>query len=125
MSSKAMTITKRAFLFGGVAIGGGMVVGYAYLRDKPGTAGFEDWGQKGSALNAWVKITPENDIVIAVPHAEMGQGVYTSIPMLICEELEVDVSQVKVEHPDLEAAIAETKTSSWPSSLMSPIEQTL
>ncbi len=98
----ALQITKRAFMIGGVAVGGGMVVGYAYLRDKPGTAGFEDWGQKAEALNAWVKITPANEVVIAVPHAEMGQGVYTAIPMLICEELEVDLDSVRVEHPDLD-----------------------
>ena len=44
--------------------------GYAILREKPGTAGFEDWGEKGHALNAWVKITPEGEIILAVK----GQG---------------------------------------------------
>ena len=44
------TITKRAFLFGGLALGGGLVVGYAYLRDKGGTAGFENWGSSRSCL---------------------------------------------------------------------------
>ena len=96
------TITKRAFLFGGLALGGGLVVGYAYLRDKGGTAGFENWGRPGHALNAWVKIAPDGQITVAVPRAEMGQGVYTSVAMLICEELEVGLDQVKVEFPALD-----------------------
>lgn len=93
-------IARRTFLIGGTALAGGLVVGYAVLREKPGTAGFEDWGRTGAALNAWVKITPDGDIVFAVPRAEMGQGVYTSVAMLIAEELEVDLDQIKVEHPD-------------------------
>lgn len=95
-----LKMTKRSFLIGSAALAGGLVVGYAVLREKPGTAGFEDWGKKGAALNAWVKITPDGDIIIAVPRAEMGQGVYTSVAMLIAEELEVDLDQVTVEHPD-------------------------
>ncbi len=94
-------IARRTFLIGGAVLTGGLVVGYSILRDKPGTAGFEDWGEPGNALNAWVKITPDGDIILAVPRAEMGQGVYTSVAMLIAEELEVDLAAIKVEHPDL------------------------
>jgi len=102
VSDKALKITKRALLFGGAAVGGGLVIGYAYLREKPGTAGFESHGTPGYALNAWVKITPENDVIVAVPRSEMGQGVYTSVAMLICEELEVDLANVTVEYPALD-----------------------
>ncbi len=95
-------ITKRTFLIGSALLGGGLVVGYAVLRDRPGTAGFEDWGEKGTALNAWIKVGPDGEIIFAVPRAEMGQGVYTSVAMLMAEEFEVDLDQVKVEHPDLD-----------------------
>ncbi|MDP6674197.1 MAG: xanthine dehydrogenase family protein molybdopterin-binding subunit [Gammaproteobacteria bacterium] len=95
-------IARRTFLIGGAALTDGLVVGYAVLREKPGTAGFEDSGEPGTALNAWVKITPDGDIILAVPRAEMGQGVYTSVAMLIAEELEVDLADIKVEHPDLD-----------------------
>ncbi len=103
---KALKITKRALLVGGLAVGGGLVVGYAYLRDKPGTAGFGAFGVAGTALNAWVKITPEGRIILAVPRGEMGQGVYTAIAMLIAEELEVGLDQIEVEHPDVDGKYA-------------------
>ena len=99
---KVLKITKRALLFGGAAVGGGLVIGYAYLREKPGTAGFESHGTPAYALNAWVKITPDNQVIIGVPRSEMGQGVYTSVAMLICEELDVEFDKVKVEFPALD-----------------------
>jgi len=101
-ADKVVKITKRALLFGGAAVGGGLVIGYAYLREKPGTAGFESHGTPGYALNAWVKITPDNQVIVGVPRSEMGQGVYTSVAMLICEELEVEFDKVTVEYPALD-----------------------
>ncbi len=98
-----MKTTRRVFLIGGAVVGGGMALGYGFLRDKPGTAGFENYGEKGTALNAWVKITPDEQVVLAVPRSEMGQGVYTSMAQLIAEELEVALDEIKVEHPDINA----------------------
>ena len=95
-------IARRTFLIGGAAVTGGLIVGYQVLREKPNTAGFENWGEPGNALNAWVKITPDGDIILGVPRAEMGQGVYTSVAMLIAEELEVDFNAIRVEHPRLD-----------------------
>jgi isoquinoline 1-oxidoreductase beta subunit len=51
----------------------------------------------GGSPNAWVKIAADNTVTIMVARSEMGQGVYTSMPMLIAEELEVDVNAIKVE----------------------------
>ena len=48
--------------------------------------------------NAFVRIDRDGQIVLTMPYVEMGQGTYTSIPMLIAEELEVDVKQVHLEH---------------------------
>lgn len=47
--------------------------------------------------NAWVKIASDNTITLICHRAEMGQGTYTTMPMLIAEELEVDLKQVKIE----------------------------
>jgi isoquinoline 1-oxidoreductase beta subunit len=47
--------------------------------------------------NAWLQITPDNVVTIIVNKSEMGQGVYTSLPMILAEELEADWKQVKVK----------------------------
>ena len=48
-------------------------------------------------LATWIRISPEGDIFIAMHKAEMGQGVMTSLPLIVAEELDVDVAQVQVE----------------------------
>jgi len=50
------------------------------------------------APNAFVRIGGDGQIVLTMPYVEMGQGTYTSIPMLIAEELEVELKQVQLEH---------------------------
>ena len=50
------------------------------------------------APNAFIRIGRDGQIVLTMPYVEMGQGTYTSIPMLIAEELEVDLKQVRLEH---------------------------
>jgi len=50
------------------------------------------------APNAFIRIQGDGQIVLTMPYVEMGQGTYTSIPMLVAEELEVDLKQVQLEH---------------------------
>ena len=50
------------------------------------------------APNAFIRIDGDGQITLVMPYVEMGQGTYTSIPMLIAEELEVDLKQVQLEH---------------------------
>ena len=47
-------------------------------------------------LNAWVHIADDNTVTLLSARSEMGQGVYTSMPMLIAEELHVDLRKIKV-----------------------------
>jgi isoquinoline 1-oxidoreductase beta subunit len=49
-------------------------------------------------LNAYVRIEPDSSVILIMPKVEMGQGTFTSLPMLIAEELEVDLASVRVEH---------------------------
>lgn len=56
--------------------------------------------QTATEISAWLSIDPDNTIIIRVAKAEMGQGVMTSLPMIIAEELEADWQQVKVEYAD-------------------------
>ena len=102
--------TRRAFIGTGGLLATGLVVGVAgnlYMNKavkKYSGTGMGD----GESLNAWIRIAPDGTITIAVPRAEMGQGVYTSIPQLIAEELEVDMSRIKVIQPQPEAPYTNT-----------------
>ncbi len=102
--------TRRAFIATGGLAGVGLIVGVGgniYLTKnayKYSGKGFGD----GHNLNAWIHIAPDNTITMAVPRAEMGQGVYTSVPMLIAEELEVNMADIKIMAPQPEPAYANT-----------------
>lgn len=93
-----MTIDRRGFLVAGVAAGGGLWVGW-----NPADAADQI---SGRAMNPWVAISDVGDRVTITAHnPEIGQGIKTSIPMLIAEELDVAWSQV-----DIVQALADSKT---------------
>ena len=102
--------SRRAFIGTGGLIGVGLVVGIGgnmYLNKVSKQFSGKGMGD-GNSMNAWIRISPDNKITIAVPRSEMGQGVYTSIPMLVAEELEVDMKEVKIIQPQPEPAYANT-----------------
>ena len=95
MSAPAI-IGRREFIRVGAAVGGGLLVSlYAPL---PGGAS-EAWAadEKDFPLNAFVRIGTDESVTVIAAHSEMGQGVYTSLPMLLNEELEADWSRIRVE----------------------------
>jgi isoquinoline 1-oxidoreductase beta subunit len=47
--------------------------------------------------SAWLRILPDNTVVVVVNKSEMGQGVYTSLPMIVADELEADWKNVRME----------------------------
>ena len=94
-SPSADTLSRRAFLQAGAAAGGGFLLSLS-LPFASGEA--ETAGGNGFAPNAFIRIERDGQIVLTMPYVEMGQGTYTSIPMLIAEELEVDLKQVRLEH---------------------------
>ncbi|MBL4666499.1 MAG: xanthine dehydrogenase family protein molybdopterin-binding subunit [Sneathiella sp.] len=93
-----MKLTRRKFLIAGGLVGGGLAVAYSLGNDIPDDQALVSTTDAGEyALNAWVKINKQGDISVAISQAEMGQGVYTALCMLVAEELEVDVALVKPE----------------------------
>lgn len=95
----ALSLSRRRLLVLGAAAGGGLLVGCSAPApgerlgrpaDFPGPAG-------EVSLNAWLRITPDGRVVVAVPRAEMGQGVHTALAMLVAEELEADWARVSVQ----------------------------
>ena len=89
----ANAISRRGFLQVGAVAGGGLMLSLS-LPFANGKAAASD----GFAPNAFIRIQGDGQIVLTMPYVEMGQGTYTSIPMLIAEELEVGLKQVQVEH---------------------------
>ena len=84
-------ISRREFLSASAALGGGLLIGF-----RTGAAIAEPAAP--FAPNAFIRIGADGQVVLTMPYVEMGQGTYTSIPMLIAEELEVDLKQVRLEH---------------------------
>jgi len=93
-----MKLTRRKFLIAGGLVGGGLAIGFGLGDDGPENAALQATTSFGEfALNAWIKINQSGAITIAIPQAEMGQGVYTSLSMLVAEELEVDLTSITPE----------------------------
>jgi isoquinoline 1-oxidoreductase beta subunit len=89
------TLSRRSFLQASVATGGGLLLS---LSLPGGMASARAASTSGFAPDAFIRIDPTGRVTIVVNYVEMGQGTYTSIPMLIAEELEVDIRSVHVEH---------------------------
>ena len=88
-------IARRTFLFGAVAIAGGAAFGWWKYKTPYGNP-LE--GMDGSAsLNPYVLIDADGVIIIA-PRAEMGQGIHTTLAALVAEEMDLDLSAVRVIH---------------------------
>ena len=86
-------LSRRNFLVTSAAVGGGLMLSLSL-----------PFGQSEAAdsltftPNAFIRIDSDGQVVLTMSYVEMGQGTYTSIPMLIAEELEVNLKQVKLEH---------------------------
>jgi len=88
---------RRKFLKDSAALMGGLVIGF-YIPMSGGRAyAAEAQPKPVYPPNAFIRIASDDSITIIVNKSEMGQGVYTSLPMLIAEELEADWSRIVVE----------------------------
>jgi isoquinoline 1-oxidoreductase beta subunit len=88
------SLTRRRFVLAGAAAGGALVLGVAL---PPLRRSYRLRAVTPAELNAFVRIAPDNTVTLVMPKVEMGQGTYTSLPMLIAEELEVDLEAVRLE----------------------------
>src|SRR6059036_210771 len=96
-SAKSSRIARRDFLKTTATIRGGLWIS-AYV---PELAARPDSNAPASATvfapNAFLRIAPDDTVTVISNHSEMGQGIYTSLPMLLNEELEADWSKIRVE----------------------------
>ena len=82
-------VSRREFLIAGAAAGGGLLLGWR-IDARPLSPVF--------APNAFIRIGTDGRVTMIMGQVEMGQGMYTAMPMLLAEELEVGLDQVRLEH---------------------------
>jgi isoquinoline 1-oxidoreductase beta subunit len=85
--------SRREFLKSSAVAGGGLLLGVVL----PDAIAAMHSGEAPTAMNAWVRIGSDNRVTILSARSEMGQGVYTTLPTLVAEELEVDLDKIKIE----------------------------
>ena len=90
-----LNLSRRTFLKAGAAAGGGLFIGFnlSEAAAQPNVTNGADL----FAPNAFVRIDRAGQVTLVMPQVEMGQGTYTSISMLIAEELEVGLKQVALQ----------------------------
>jgi isoquinoline 1-oxidoreductase beta subunit len=96
-----MKLTRRKAIIGGMLGGGLLSVGFWFVRerDRLGSRTLFNVKADEAGLNGWVKIARDNSVIVAVPRAEMGQGIQTALAMLVAEEMDARWEQVRVEDP--------------------------
>ena len=87
---RAPSLSRRSFLVACAASGGGLMIGWVPAADATGEDVF--------APNAFIRLDRAGKVTVISPAVEMGQGTYTSLSMLIAEELDVDMANVSVDH---------------------------
>ncbi|MGH6960228.1 MAG: molybdopterin cofactor-binding domain-containing protein, partial [Dongiaceae bacterium] len=100
--------TRREFVKTGALVTGGLVIAFAapgarrlaWAEPTPGRSPF--------APNAFLRVGNDDTVTVLLAHSEMGQGIWTALPMLIAEELDADWSRIKVEHAPAAPAYAHT-----------------
>jgi len=105
--SAATEMKRREFLKAGAALGGGLLISL-YVPEFVSAARAADPAAKPVALNAFVRIGTDETVTVISNHSEMGQGIYTSLPMLLNEELEADWARVRVESSPVDAVYNHT-----------------
>jgi isoquinoline 1-oxidoreductase subunit beta len=99
--TKHTELSRRRFL----EVTGGATAGLTLGFHMPALVrGAAAGGVAPAVLNAWVRITPDNTVTLLLSQSEMGQGVYTSLPMILAEELECDWQKVRIEMAPVDEA---------------------
>jgi isoquinoline 1-oxidoreductase beta subunit len=95
MSTEQNTLSRRNFLKTGAVFGGGLLLSFTIPHaNRLLTAN----AAEEFAPNAFLRIGTDNSITVILSHVEMGQGIWTTLPMILAEELDADWSTIKVMH---------------------------
>lgn len=108
-----LNISRRTFIKASALVVGGLVIAFSipeakrflFQKVKDDAA---DGKNKLPEPNAFLRIDTDNTITVMLAHSEMGQSIWTTLPMLIAEELDADWSKIKVEHAKAAPVYAHT-----------------
>src|SRR5580698_7900430 len=112
---------RRDFLKVSIAASGGLLIGF-HLPGISALASAQQASPESFMPNAFVRIGTDERVTVIVNHSEMGQGVYTSLPMLLAEEMDADWSKVgyesapvdpKYNHPAFGMQVTGGSSSVW------------
>jgi isoquinoline 1-oxidoreductase beta subunit len=109
---------RREFLSTASAIGGAMVLGFwlppSSAEAQSAAASGSPWYREALVpeINAWITIAPDDTVTIRVSQIEMGQGVFTSGPMIVAEELQCDWNKIRAEYASANRNVRE-KAPAW------------
>src|SRR5436189_3333697 len=92
-TTRATNLSRRKFIVGSAAAGGGLALGF----QLPFGIGGAEAATTGTEVNAWVLVKPDSTCVIRIARSEMGQGTETGLAQLVAEELECGWKKVAVE----------------------------
>src|SRR5207245_5186918 len=94
-TTRATNLSRRNFIVGSAATGGGLALGFKL----PFFGSAEATEAAGAELNAWVVVKPDSTCVVRIARSEMGQGTLTGLAQLVAEELECDWKKVTTDSP--------------------------
>ncbi len=92
-----MTLSRRGFLGSTTVAGAGLFIAF-HVPKKARAAEPAPAAKPPPPPNAFVRIAPDETVTVLLAHSEMGQGIWTTLAMMIAEELECDWSRVRVQH---------------------------
>jgi isoquinoline 1-oxidoreductase beta subunit len=99
-------ISRRFFLFAAAGASGGFVIGPWFAPEFFDDRDSSSTQSKEFSLNAWLRISPDDVVTLISSQSEMGQGVMTTLPAILAEELGADWSRVKIEFSPVAPAYA-------------------
>src|SRR5947207_15117901 len=89
---------RRTLLLSGLSTAGALLVGWGLMppRSRLGRADLLPPSDGEIALNGWIKVASDGSVLLAMNRSEMGQGVHTALAMLVAEEMDVALAQVRL-----------------------------
>jgi isoquinoline 1-oxidoreductase subunit beta len=108
------TMNRRQFMLTTSVVGGAFVLGFVLpsRQVEAGVIAENPWTSPttaGAEINAWLVVGSDDVITIRVAQSEMGEGVFTSMPMLVAEELECDWAKVRAEYASANRSLRENR----------------